>query len=65
MPRTHRHFPGRYPLSNRYFANRSRWLLSYFVLSQKVLCLKVLGRGQKAFIVAVRDTPLPYVTCNL
>ena len=28
MPRTHRHFPGRYPLSNRYFANRSRWLLS-------------------------------------
>ena len=35
MPRTHRHFPGRYPevypLSNRYFANRSRWLLSYRV----------------------------------
>ena len=28
MPRTHRHFPGRYPLSNRYFVNRSRWLLS-------------------------------------
>ena len=28
MPRTHRLFPGRYPLSNRYFANRSRWLLS-------------------------------------
>ena len=28
MPRTHRHFPGRYPLSNRYFANRSWWLLS-------------------------------------
>ena len=28
MPRTHRHFPGRYPLSKRYFANRSRWLLS-------------------------------------
>ena len=23
MPRTHRHFPGRYPLSNRYFVNRS------------------------------------------
>ena len=30
MPRTHRHFPGRYPLSNRYFVNRSRWLLSFF-----------------------------------
>ena len=28
MPRTHRNFPGRYPLSNRYFVNRSRWLLS-------------------------------------
>ena len=28
MPRTHRHFPGKYPLSNRYFVNRSRWLLS-------------------------------------
>ena len=28
MPRTHRHFPGEYPLSNRYFVNRSRWLLS-------------------------------------
>ena len=28
MPRTHRHFPGRYPLSNRYFVIRSRWLLS-------------------------------------
>ena len=26
MPRTHRQFPGRYPLSNRYFVNRSRWL---------------------------------------
>ena len=25
MPRTHRYFPGRYPLSNRYFVNRSRW----------------------------------------
>ena len=24
MPRTQRHFPGRYPLSNRYFVNRSR-----------------------------------------
>ena len=30
MPRTHRHFPGRYPFSNRYFVNRSRWLLSTF-----------------------------------
>ena len=30
MPRTHRHFPGRYPISNRYFVNRSRWLLSLF-----------------------------------
>ena len=29
-PRTHRHFPGRYPLSNRYFVNRSRWLLSNY-----------------------------------
>ena len=29
MLRTHTHFPGRYPLSNRYFVNRSRWLLSY------------------------------------
>ena len=28
----HRHFPGRYTLSNRHFANRSRWLLSYFFL---------------------------------
>ena len=32
MPRTHRHFPGRYPLSNRYFVNRSRWLLSNTVV---------------------------------
>ena len=30
MPRTHRHFPGRCPLWNRYFVNRSRWLLSVF-----------------------------------
>ena len=30
MPRTHRHFPGRYPLSNKYFVNRSRWLLSFY-----------------------------------
>ena len=29
MPQTHRHFPGRYRLSNRYFVNRSRWLLSF------------------------------------
>ena len=29
MRRTHRHFPGRCPLSNRYFVNRSRWLLSF------------------------------------
>ena len=28
MPRTNRHFPGRYPSSNRYFINRSLWLLS-------------------------------------
>ena len=28
MPRTDTHFPGRYPPSNRYFINRSRWLLS-------------------------------------
>ena len=30
MPRTHRHFPGRYPPSNRYFVKRSRWLLSKY-----------------------------------
>ena len=28
MPRTDTHFPGRYAPSNRYFINRSRWLLS-------------------------------------
>ena len=28
MPQTDRHFPGRYPSLNRYFVNRSRWLLS-------------------------------------
>ena len=35
MPRTHRYFPGRYPLLNRYFVDRSRWLLSFvgFLLS--------------------------------
>ena len=37
MPRTHRHFPGRYPFSNRYFVNRSRWLLSknLFIIFQE------------------------------
>ena len=35
MPRTHRHFPGRYPLSNRYFVNRSRWLLSWVEASKE------------------------------
>ena len=28
IPRTDTHFSGRYPPSNRYFTNRSRWLLS-------------------------------------
>ena len=28
IPRIDWYFPGRYPLSNRYFDNRSRWLLS-------------------------------------
>ena len=28
MPQTDTYFSGRYPLSNRYFANRSRWVLS-------------------------------------
>ena len=27
-PRTDRHFPGKYPPSNKYFSNRSRYLLS-------------------------------------
>ena len=31
MPRTDTHFPGRYPPSNRYLINRSRWLLSISV----------------------------------
>ena len=35
MPRTHRHFPGRYPLSNRYLVNRSRWLLSTLLENYK------------------------------
>ena len=29
MPRTDRHFPGRYPPSNRYFVIRSRWLFRH------------------------------------
>ena len=37
MPRTHRRFPGRYPLSNRYFVNRSRWLLSNFIGSKPTI----------------------------
>ena len=37
MLRTHRHFPGRYPLSNRYFVNRSRWLLS--CIGEKRICV--------------------------
>ena len=37
MPRTHRHFPGRHPLSNRYFFNRSRWLLSIYSKTTKIL----------------------------
>ena len=43
MPRTDRHFPGRYPPSNRYFDNRSRWLLSHIVrtkfrMTKMLLC---------------------------
>ena len=41
MPRTHRHFPGRYPLSNRYFVNRSRWLLSNRVLVVITIILEI------------------------
>ena len=43
MPRTHRHFPGRYPLSNRYFVNRSRWLLS--------LVVNLFGKDQNSSIM--------------
>ena len=40
MPRTHRHFPGRYPLSNRYFVNWSRWLLSNSGIDSETLALR-------------------------
>ena len=49
MPRTHRHFPGRYPLSNRYFVNRSRWLLSTFFIKMEHVLASLEGSNFKNF----------------
>ena len=61
MPRTHRHFPGRYPLSNRYFVNRSRWLLSFILDSISNVCIQFSNNRQllnKDFQVSTDQIPI-------